>query len=315
MGHSAHPQAAGAAAAAAAAAAFRRCRCAGLQSRCGRAPARGWYQDRALRLPVDLGLARRAGGENPPRGRPCAVHLPVRARAAGAAWHCRDLCRASTGQRDTAGAGQGRGARPPGPAGAGRGAGGAAGQPGVGGQLHRAAVLRGGGPAAAPAAGAQGAGAGGAGAEGTHRTAGAGLRRARAGAAARRPVAHRARSLRLHADRQRHRHAGGRAVQAPDGDRLPHAPDQLAADAPQAAAALGGSAQYPMPRFRRARAAAGRGHAAGAGRGAGAVAGCGPAAHCPGGAALSPASFGTAPGHRATGSRCARSVRRRPRIQ
>ena len=50
----------------------------------------------------------------------------------------------------------------------------------------------------------------------------------RAAAAARRPLARGAGRLRRDADRQRHGHAGGGAVQAADGHRLPHALAELA---------------------------------------------------------------------------------------
>ena len=80
------------------------------------------------------------------------------------------------------------------------------------------------------------------------------------------PVAHGAGRLRRDADRQRHRDAGGGAVQAPHGDRLQHELAVLADHAPQEAAALGGPAQHPVRRFRGARTAAGRRHAGGAGR-------------------------------------------------
>ena len=55
----------------------------------------------------------RAGArrEDPAQRRPCAVHLSLRARAAGAARHRVDLRRPSAGERDPDGAGQGRGAR------------------------------------------------------------------------------------------------------------------------------------------------------------------------------------------------------------
>ena len=67
------------------------------------------HPDRPLRLPLDLGLAARARGEDPPQLRPRAVHLPVRAGAAGQARHRRHLRRPSAGQRDPDGARPGRG--------------------------------------------------------------------------------------------------------------------------------------------------------------------------------------------------------------
>ena len=83
----------------------------------------------------------------------------------------------------------------------------------------------------------------------------AGLRRSPADR--RRPVARGAGRLRRDADRQRHGHAGGGAVQAADGDRLPHELADLALMQRAAAAALGRPAQHPVRRIRRAGVAAG----------------------------------------------------------
>ena len=69
----------------------------------------------------------------------------------------------------------------------------------------------------------------------------------RAAAAGGRPVARGAGGLRRDAHRQRHRHAGSRALQAAHGHRLPHARLELAADEAHALPALGGAAQHPVP--------------------------------------------------------------------
>jgi lipid A disaccharide synthetase len=80
--------------------------------------------------------------------------------------------------------------------------------------------------------------------------------------------------LRRHLDRQRHGHAGGRALQAAHGDRLQHELAVLADHAAQKAAALGGPSQHPVPGLCCARAAAGPGHARGPGCGSPAMGRC-----------------------------------------
>ena len=80
-----HPPPAQGALAGRAARHLHRRRRAGLQPRPrGRLRGQG-IKTVAFRLPLDLGLAARARREDPRRGRPCAVHLPVRAGAAGGA--------------------------------------------------------------------------------------------------------------------------------------------------------------------------------------------------------------------------------------
>ena len=71
-------------------------------------------------------------------------------------------------------------------------------------------------------------------------------------------VARGARRLRRDADRQRHRHARGGAVQAADGDRLPHELADLADHEAHAATSPGSACPTSCARLRRARAAAGR---------------------------------------------------------
>ena len=160
------------------------------------------------------------------RCRPCAVHLPLRAGAAGPTRHRRQLRRPSAGQRDPDGARPGRRARArsawtrrrrrcvallPGSR-----------RSEV--RLHGRALLPG---RRADAAGAARPSASSARAARRcdARGRGGGSQAAAGRAActiARRPVARRAGGLRRDADRQRHRHAGGGAVQAAHGDRLQH---------------------------------------------------------------------------------------------
>jgi lipid-A-disaccharide synthase len=77
---------------------------------------------------------------------------------------------------------------------------------------------------------------------------------------ARRPVAPGAGGVRRDADRQRHGDAGSGAVQAADGHRVCDELRSAGASCAQAAAALGGPAQHPVRAVRRAGVAAARRH-------------------------------------------------------
>jgi lipid-A-disaccharide synthase len=110
------------------------------------------HPDRALRLPVDLGLARRRARKIKAQRGPCAVPVPVRAALLQRSTACGHLRRPSAGRRDPAGAA----ARPP-RAGAGPGRRRdrwwpAARQPGSR-SVHRAAFPAGRGAACSAAAG------------------------------------------------------------------------------------------------------------------------------------------------------------------